>query len=117
MREGELALDLAQLDGLPRPSDVNAEWQWREVDAIAGLRHVVVYSAFEARRDFEVRDRRLRRAIDDLRRLRAHAQRDKLSARRIIERVTKILSQRECARYLAYDAAPGQLSFRLDRDQ
>src|SRR5215469_12836136 len=115
--EGELALDLAQLAGLPRPRDVNAEWQWREVDAIAGLRHVVVYSAFKARHDFEVRDRRLRRALDDLRRLRDQAGRDALSARRIIERVTKILVQHKSARYIAYEAAPGMLGFRLDRDQ
>ena len=115
--EGELALDLAQLAGLPRPRDVKAEWQWREVDAIAGVRHVVVYSAFKARHDFEVRDRRLRRALDDLRRLQAQAQREKLSARRIIERATKILSQHKSARYLTYEAAPGVLSFRLDRDQ
>jgi transposase len=115
--EGELALDLAQLAGLPRPRDEKAEWQWREVDAIAGLRHVVVYSAFKARHDFEVRDRRLRRALDDLRRLRAQAQREKLSARRIIERATKILSQHKSARYLTYEAAPGTLNFRLDRDQ
>ncbi len=115
--EGELALDLAQLAGLPRPRDLKAEWEWREVDAIGGLRHVVVYSAFKARHDFEVRDRRLRRALDELGRLRAQAQRDKLSARRIVERVTKILVGHKCARYLAYEAADGQLSFRLDRDQ
>jgi hypothetical protein len=34
----ELALDLAQLAGLPRPRDVKAEWQWREVEIIPGLR-------------------------------------------------------------------------------
>ena len=62
--EGELALDLAQLAGLPRPHDVKAEWQWRKADAITGLRHVVVHSAFKARHDFEVRDRRPRRALD-----------------------------------------------------
>jgi transposase len=115
--EGELALDLAQLAGLPRPRDVKAEWHWREVDAIAGFRHLVVYSAFKARHDFEVRDRRLRRALDDLRRLQTQAQREKLSARRIIERVTKILTRHKSARYLTYEAAPGMLSFRLDRDQ
>ena len=115
--EGELALDLAQLAALPRPRDVKAPWQWREVDVIPGLRHLVVYSAFKARHDFEVRDRRLRRAVEDLRRLQAQAGRDELSARRIIERVTKVLSQHKCARYFTYDAAPGMLTFRLDRDQ
>jgi transposase len=115
--EGELALDLARLAGLPRPRDVKTEWQWREVEAVAGFRHVVVYSAFKASHDFEVRDRRLRRALDELRRLQAQASREKLSARRIIERVTKILSEHKCARYFHYDAGPGLLSFRLDRDQ
>ena len=115
--EGELALDLAHLAGLPRPRDVKAEWQWREVDAVAGLRHVVVYSAFKARHDFEVRDRRLRRALDELRRLQVQAERDKLSARRIVERVTKILTSHKCARYLTYEAAAGQLTFKLDRHQ
>ena len=47
--EGKQALDLAHLAGLPRPREVKAEWQWREVDAVTGLRHVVVYSAFKAR--------------------------------------------------------------------
>ena len=113
--ESELALDLAELAGLPRPRHEKAPWYWREVDVILGLRHVVVYSAFKARHDFEVRDRRLRRALDDLRRLQAQAGREKLSARRIIERTTKILSQHKCARYLTYEASPGMLTFRVDR--
>ena len=115
--EGQLVVDLAQLAGLPRPADVKAEWQWREVAMIPGLRHVVVYSAFKARHDFEVRERRLRRALTDLSRLQAQARPEKLSARRLIERVTKILSQHKCARYFSYEAAPETLSFRLDRDQ
>jgi hypothetical protein len=86
----ELALDLAQLAGLPRPRDVKAEWQWREVEIIPGLLHLVVYSAFKASHDYEVRDRRLRRALDDLHRVQSQARREKLSERRIVERVTKI---------------------------
>lgn len=115
--EGQLAVDLAELAGLARPRDVKAEWQWREVEMLPGLRHLVVYSAFKAQHDFEVRDRRLRRALADLRRLQTQARADKLSARRLIERVTKILSQHKCARYFTYQAAPGRLSFRLDREQ
>lgn len=115
--EGQLAVDLAELAGLARPRDVNAEWQWREVEMLPGLRHLVVYSAFKAQHDFEVRDRRLRRAVADLRRLQTQARADKLSASRLIERVTKILSQHKCARYFTYQAAPGRLSFRLDREQ
>jgi transposase len=115
--EGELALDLAQLAGMSRPRDVKAPWLWWEVEVIPGLRHVVVYSAFKARHDFEVRDRRLRRALDDLRRLRDQASSGELSARRLIERVTKILGQHKCARFLTYQAADGALTFKLDRDQ
>lgn len=115
--EGQLAVDLAELAGLARPRDVQAEWQWREVEMLPGLRHLVVYSAFKAQHDFEVRDRRLRRALADLRRLQTQARADKLSASRLIERVTKILSQHKCARYFTYQAAPGRLSFRLDREQ
>ena len=96
--EGELALDLAQLAQLPRPRDVKAPWQWREVQIIAGLRHVVVYSAFKARHDFEVRHRRLRRAIDELHQVQAQAERQQLDVQHIIERVTKILSAHKCAR-------------------
>ena len=115
--EGELALDLAQLAGLPRPRDVKAEWQWREVEIIPGLRHLVVYSAFKASHDYQVRDRRLRRALDDLHRVQSQARREKLSERRIVERVTKILGAHKCARYFTYQATPGSLSFRLDRAQ
>lgn len=115
--EGELALDLAQLAGLPRPRDVKAEWQWREVEIIPGLRHLVVYSAFKASHDYQVRDRRLRRALADLRRLQSQARREKLSERRIVERVTKILGAHKCARYFTYQATPGSLSFQLDRAQ
>ncbi len=88
------------------PRDVTAPWQWREVKESAGLRHLVVSSAFKARHDFEVRDRRPRRALDDLRQLRVQAQREKLSPRRIIERTTKILSQHRCACSFSYEAAP-----------
>src|SRR5215469_3381660 len=74
--EGELALDLAELGRLPRPRDIDAPWQWREVKLIEGLRHVVVYSAFKARHDFEVRARRIRRALPELRQLQERAARD-----------------------------------------
>jgi transposase len=59
----------------------------------------------------------LRRAITDLRQLQARAAADQLSARRLIERVTKILARHKCGRFFSYEAGDGQLSFRLDRDQ
>ena len=113
--EGELALDLAELGRLPRPRDIDAPWQWREVKLIEGLRHVVVYSAFKARHDFEVRARRIRRALPELRQLQERAARDQLSVQRITERLTKILTACKCARYFSCRIDRGDLDFRIDR--
>lgn len=114
-KEGKLALDFAELERLPRPRDIDAPWQWREVKLIEGVRHVVVYSAFKARHDFEVRARRIRRALPELRQLKARAAKEQLSVRRITERATKILAAHKCARYIAYQAETGLLDFRIDR--
>lgn len=113
--EGQLALDLAELEKLPRPKDLNAPWERREVKLIDGVRHIVVYSAFKAQHDFEVRARRIRRALPELRRLKERAEKDKLSAQRITERVTRILAQHKCAHYFVYDVGKGRLDFRIDR--
>lgn len=116
-KEGELALDLAELEHLPRPRDLEAPWQWREVRLIEGVRHVVVYSAFKARHDFEVRARRIRRALAELHELRQRAAQEKLSVRRITERATRILASHKCARYFTYEVEAGAFSFRIDRDE
>lgn len=119
--EGELALDL--VPQLPRPQAVDAPWEWREVDLIpevAGLpkvRHVVVYSAFKAMHDFQVRARRVRRALDELHRLRARASKDGLKPARITELVTKVLTRHKCARFFTYAARERELEFRVDRDE
>ncbi len=113
--EGHLALQLAEQVGLPRPKDPQAEWQWRDVAVIPGVRHVVVYSAFKALHDFEVRARRLKRARAELRQLQERARRQKLTARRITERATRILTEHKCGRFFAYEAEPGALTFGLDR--
>jgi len=116
-KEGELALDFAELEGLPRPRDIDAPWQWREVKLIEGVRHVVVYSAFKARHDFEVRSRRIRRALPELHELRERAAQDKLSVRRLTERATKILATHKCARYINYEVEDGSFRFRIDRTE
>jgi transposase len=114
-KEGELALDVAELEGLPRPLDLEAPWQWREVKLLDGVRHVVVYSAFKARHDFEVRARRIRRALPELHQLQRRAAREKLSIQRITERTTRILTTHKCARYISYQVDPGSLEFHIDR--
>jgi transposase len=114
-KEGELALDCAELQRLPRPPEMDAPWQWREVKLLEGIRHVVVYSAFKARHDFEVRARRIRRALPELQQLQERAAREQLSIQRISERVTRILTTHKCTRYFSYQVAPGSLKFRIDR--
>jgi transposase len=111
--EGELALDLAELDRLPRPKNLDAPWGWRAVQLIEGLRHVVVYSAYKARHDFEVRARRVRRALPELQQLQRRARHERLSA----QRITKILTLHKCGRYFTYAIKPGALDFRLDREE
>lgn len=119
--EGALALDLVR--NLPRPRAIDAPWQWREVDVIPQvpdlpkLRHVVVYSAFKARHDQEVRARRLHRALAELHALQARAAKDELKPARITELVTKILVRHKCARFFACSAGYGELSFHLRREE
>jgi hypothetical protein len=114
-KEGELALKVAELEGLPRPHDIEAPWQWREVKLMEGVRHVVVYSAYKAVHDFEVRARRIRRALPELHALRARAVKDHLGVQPITERATRILSTHQCARYFTYQAEFGLFGFRIDR--
>ncbi len=111
--EGDIALTLALGAGLPRPRDPKAEWQWREVEVIPNYRHLVVYSAFKALHDFEVRARRIRRGAADLRQLQAACK--KLKQRRITERATRIVTEHKCNGYFVYEVADGSFSFRLDR--
>jgi len=116
-KEGELALDFADLAGLPRPRDINAPWQRLEVQLIEGVRHVVVYSAFKARHDYEVRARRIRRALPELNQLRQRAAKEGLSVQRITERATRILTNHKCARYFTYRIEAGVFEFRIDRSE
>lgn len=116
-KEGELALDLAELEQLPRPHDLQAPWQWREVKLIDGVRHVVVYSPFKAVHDFEVRARRIQRALPELKALQARAASERLDVQRITERATRILATHKCARYFRYQVEVGLFEFRIDRDE
>lgn len=82
---------------------------------IEGIRHVVVYPAFKARHDFEVRARRIRRALPELRHLQERAAREERSVQRITERVTKVLIAHKCSRYFSYRFDRGALDIRVDR--
>lgn len=119
--EAALAMDLVH--DLPRPRAIDAPWQWQEVDVIPQvpgmlkLRHVVVYSAFKAEHDFEVRARRIRRALVELNKLRERAPKDSLTQTRLTELVTKCLTRNKCARYFTCSVGPGRLQIHLNRDE
>lgn len=111
--EGHAALNLADRAGLPRPQNEDAPWELREVSLRAGVRHVVVYSAYKALHDRLVRARRLERTRADLRQLQARA--SKLKRKTLIERATRILAQHKTSQYFGYLAGDGALSFWLER--
>jgi len=111
--EGHAALALADLAGLPRPTEENAPRELREVSLRRGVRHVVVYSAYKAIHDRLVRGRRLERTRNDLRQLQARAA--TLKRGTIIERATRIPAEHKTTQYFGYLAGDGGLSFWLER--
>lgn len=124
--EGQQAVELAFKSGLPlpkgpkallpQPNWARAEYTVQEVALEEGVRHLVVYSSHKALHDFEVRERRLERSLEALRRLRDHAAARKLSQKQIVERATRILVANKSAQYFAYLAEKGFFSFWLKRD-
>jgi len=110
------AMAAAQVQGLPKPRDLEAARTLAEVAIQPGHRHVVVYSALRARHDFEVRDRRLRRVLAPLQRLHQRAGDERLSERAIVARATRILSESKVGKYFSYQTGPGRFDFRLRRD-
>jgi transposase len=111
-----LAFEVAMGQGLRRPLALDSERVFVEVAVDPDHRHLVVYSALRARHDFEVRDRRLRRALDDLWRLHERAPRERLSERAIVTRATKILIESKVGNLFSYEAGVGRFDFRLRRD-
>jgi transposase len=124
--EGERAVDLAFKSGLPipkgprvllpQPNWAKAEYTLQEVALEAGVRHLVVYSSHKALHDFEVRERRLERSLQALRRLREQAAARRLSQKQIVERATRILVENKSAQYFGYLADKAFFSFWLKRD-
>ncbi len=110
------AVEAAARLGLSRPTRVEAERTLAEISIDPDHRHVVAYSAMRARHDFEVRDRRLRRALVPLRKLHERAGKEKLAERSIVERATRILTESKVGKYFVYAAGPGRFDFRLRRN-
>jgi len=115
-KEFEAALTAATRDGLPRPKDLASERTCVEVSLEPKRRHVVVYSAMRAEHDYQVRARRIRRALDDLQVLRRRAPKENLSERALVERATRILVQHKAAKFFRYQAASGIFTCWLRRD-
>lgn len=114
--EFEQALRAALKAGLHRPKEIEAERTWKEVSLEDGVRHLVVYSPLRAEHDFEVRERRLERALEGLQRLQQRASKEKLSQKAIVERATRILVEAKVAKYVGYVAERGFFNFWLRRD-
>jgi hypothetical protein len=124
--EAERAVRLACQRGLPiprgpRPPEpprgrARAEYRFVEVRLKPGHRHLVVHSPVRARRDFEVRRRRLKRSRERLIRPRAQAAKRRLGPKRIIEQATRILTRYKTIRYFSYVADKGVFIFWLRRD-
>jgi len=114
--EFELAVKTALKAGFQKPKDLAAERSFAEVAIEPGHRHLVIYSALRAEHDFEVRERRLERALEALNRLRGRAPKEKLSAKALVERATRILVESKVAKYFSYTAERGFFSFWLRRD-
>ena len=116
-RQAAQAVDAALAAGLERPADPKAPWTVQEVDAVAGQRQVVVYSAFRALHDRLVRCRRLIQTRDGLRRLQDQVAAGRLTeARTITERATRLLSRSKVSRFFTWQLAGGRFRFQLDRD-
>jgi transposase len=110
------ALSGALDQGLHRPQSLDSERTFLEVSLDPGHRHLVVYSALRARHDFEVRDRRLRRALEDLWRLHERAPKERLGERALVTRATRILVESKVAKFFDYETGPGRFNFWLRRD-
>lgn len=110
------ALSAALAQGLQRPRQLDAERVQAEVAIEGGGRHLVVYGALRAQHDFEVRDRRLRRALEALWRLHERAPKERLGERAIVTRATRILLESKVGKLFDYEAASGRFRFWLRRD-
>jgi hypothetical protein len=108
--------------GLSFPPEETAPWTVQEVTPRAGMRHVVVDSAFRAVHDRVIRASRLRGALDDLAGIERSIASGRLQDRaEISARVRIVLRHRHVGRLVRWDVVGGRLQYGLDlaryRDQ
>lgn len=116
-QQARQALAEAESKGLSRPRDPDAPWQVMEVTPRDGRRYVVVYSAFRALHDREVRLGRLKEAHEALGGLQAQVQAGKLKSERAITvRATRILKEHKASRLVRWDLAHGRFRFWVPLD-
>jgi transposase len=116
-RQAREALVQAEAKGLSRPRDPDAPWQAIEVEPRAGRRFVVVYSAFRALHDREVRAVRLRKAFTELGQLQKQVEAGKLvSERAVTVRATRILREHKASQLVRWDLARGKFRFWIPLD-
>jgi transposase len=109
------AIREAEALGLRRVRDPQAEWQVQEVTPVEGRRHVVVYSAFRALHDRQVRLRRLRGAREALNRLARGVRAGTLRReRQVAERVGRILSRHGVRTLIRWRLEEGVFRWGLD---
>jgi transposase len=111
------AVSAALAAGLERPGDPEAPWTVQEVAPLEGQRRVVVYSAFRAAHERDVREKRLEQARQGLSRLQAQVRQGRLKdPRSITERATRLLSRARVAKYFRWSLAEGHLHFQLRQE-
>jgi len=116
-RQAAAAVSAALAAGLEQPSDPEAPWTVQEVAPLDGQRQVVVYSAFRALHDQDVRETRLKQALQGLSRLQAQVRQGSLKdPRTITERATRLLSGARAAKYFRWSLAEGRLHFQLRQE-
>jgi hypothetical protein len=115
-RQAGEAVAAALAAGLERPRDPKAPWTVQEVAPVNGQRQVVVYSAFRALHDQDVREARLAQARQALRRLQAQVRKGSLKdPRAITERATRLLSRSKVSQFFRWSLADGRFHFQLER--
>lgn len=113
-----VAIRQAEAQGLKRTWNPEADWIVREVEPLGNVRHVVVYSAFRAIHDREVRVRRLKRAREKLNKLADQVVTGKVkSERKVIETATRILNGQKVTQLVWWEFHDGRFRWGLDGEQ
>lgn len=109
------ALTAALAAGLDRPREQAAPWSVMEVAPEADQRRVVVYSAFKALHDREVRGRRIRRTMEGLLKLQAAVAAGRLQGERsVTTRAERILRDGKAVRFIRWELRGDHFTFGLD---